>query len=65
VLVDVDDVQAGSGEEAGDRRDQARPVGAGEQQARGVGIWSDQRIMPIRRKIRAAEPNRGSCGIDE
>jgi hypothetical protein len=36
VLVGVDDVEAGFGEEAADGGDQARPVGAGEQQARGV-----------------------------
>jgi hypothetical protein len=36
VLVGVDDVEAGFGEEAADRGDQAGPVGAGEQQSRGV-----------------------------
>jgi hypothetical protein len=34
VLVGVDDVEAGVGEEAADGGDQAGPVGAGEQQAR-------------------------------
>ena len=34
VLVGVDDVEPGVGEEAADGRDQPRPVGAGEQQAR-------------------------------
>ena len=34
VLVGVDDVEPGVGEEAADRGDQPRPVGAGEQQAR-------------------------------
>jgi hypothetical protein len=33
VLVGIDDVEAGIGEEAADGGDQARPVGAGEQQA--------------------------------
>jgi hypothetical protein len=33
VLVDVDDVEPGIGEESTDRRDQSRPVGAGEEQA--------------------------------
>jgi hypothetical protein len=56
VLVDVDDVQARFGEEAGDRRDQPRPIGAGEQKARGIGVRSDQGIMPIRRAIRLLEP---------
>jgi heavy metal translocating P-type ATPase len=41
VLVGVDDVEAGVGEEAADRGDQARPVGAGEQQARGVDVVAD------------------------
>ena len=36
VLVGVDDVEAGFGEEAADRGDQPGPVGAGEQQSRGV-----------------------------
>jgi len=34
VLVGVDDVESGVGEEAADRGDQTRLVGAGEQQAR-------------------------------
>jgi len=34
VLIGVDDVESGRGEEAADRGDQARLVGAGEQQAR-------------------------------
>jgi len=38
VLVGVDDVEAGIGEEAADGGDQARPVRAGEQQARCLGI---------------------------
>jgi hypothetical protein len=46
VLIDVDDVQAGFGEEAGDGRDQPRAVGAGEQQTGGLGGCSDQGIMP-------------------
>jgi hypothetical protein len=33
VLVGIDDVEAGIGEEAADRGNQARPVRAGEQQA--------------------------------
>jgi len=58
VLVDVDDVQPGAGEEAGDGRDQPRPIWAGEQQAGGVGVWSDQGIMPIWRRMRLIEPKR-------
>jgi hypothetical protein len=34
VLVGVDDVAAGGGEEAADRRDQPGAIGAGKQQAR-------------------------------
>jgi hypothetical protein len=45
VLVGVDDVEAGVGEEAADRGDQPRPVRAGEQQAR-CGVLGDARIMP-------------------
>jgi hypothetical protein len=41
VLVGVDDVEAGLGEEAADRGDQPRPVGAGEQQARGGRVAGD------------------------
>jgi hypothetical protein len=42
VLVDVDDVQPGFGEEARDGRDQAGPIRAGEQEARGVGVRNDR-----------------------
>jgi hypothetical protein len=38
VLVDVDDVQPGVGEEARDGGDQPRSIRAGEQEARGIGI---------------------------
>jgi hypothetical protein len=55
VLVGVDDVPAGLGEEAADRRDQARPVRAGEQQAR-CRVIGDRPIMARRRrKIRFTE----------
>jgi hypothetical protein len=66
VLIDVDDVQPRFGEEAGDRRDQPRPIGAGEQQARGVGVRSDQGIMPIRGAMRLLEPkarNERDCKV--
>jgi hypothetical protein len=46
VLVGVDDVEAGIGEEAADRRDQARPVGAGEEQAR-CRLFRDPRIIAV------------------
>jgi len=41
VLIGVDDVATGVGEEAADRRDQPRLIGAGEQQARGGGLAGD------------------------
>ncbi|HEY2478532.1 MAG TPA: hypothetical protein VGI17_07365 [Solirubrobacterales bacterium] len=58
MLIDVDDVQPGVGKEARNRGDQPRPVRAGKQQAGGVGVWSDQGIMPIPRGIRALKPKR-------
>jgi hypothetical protein len=55
VLVGVDDVEAGIGEEAADRGDQPRPVRAGQQQAR-CRVLRDPCIMPLRsRKIRFKE----------
>jgi hypothetical protein len=63
VLIDVDDVQPGFRQEAGDRRDQPRPIGAGEQQTGGVDLRSDQGIMPIRAAIRLLEPKRLTSGI--
>jgi hypothetical protein len=63
VLVDVDDVQPGLGKEARDRRDQPRPIRAGKQQARGVGVRSDQGIMPIPRRFRTMEPESRNYGI--
>ena len=45
VLVGVDDVQSGVGEEAADPRDQSRPVGAGEQQPR-CRLLGDSQIIP-------------------
>jgi hypothetical protein len=51
VLVGVDDVEAGIGEEAADRCDQSRPVRAGKQQAR-CRVLRDPCMMPLRaRKI--------------
>jgi hypothetical protein len=44
VLIGVDDVEPSLGEEAADRGDQSRPVGAGKQQARCRGI-GDSRII--------------------
>ena len=48
VLVGVDDVEPGLGEEAADRGDQTRPVGAGKQQAR-CRRFGDRPIIPIAR----------------
>jgi hypothetical protein len=45
VLVGIDDVEPGRGEEAADRGDQAGPVGAGEQQA-GCRRLGDLSIIP-------------------
>jgi hypothetical protein len=47
VLVGVDDVAPGLGEEAADRGDQPRLVRAGEQQAGGRGPVGDARMIPI------------------
>jgi hypothetical protein len=47
VLVGVDDVQPGVGEEAADGGDQPRPVGAGEQQARCGGVVGDAGMMAV------------------
>jgi hypothetical protein len=41
VLVGVDDVATGVGEEAADGSDQAGPIGASKQQARGVELAGD------------------------
>ena len=46
VLVGVDDVEPGVGEEAADGGDQPRPVGAGEQQA-GCGLLGDPPMMAV------------------
>jgi len=46
VLVGVDDVEPGVGEEAADRGDQPRAVGAGEQQAGAVDLAGDPGMMP-------------------
>jgi hypothetical protein len=43
VLIGVEDVAPGVGEEAADGGDQARLVRAGEQQARGVELVDDGR----------------------
>jgi hypothetical protein len=45
VLVGVDDVAAGLGEEAADGGDQPGLIGAGEQQSRGGGLAVDARII--------------------
>jgi hypothetical protein len=45
VLVGVDDVEAGLGEEAADGGDQAGSVGTGEQQARGGVLAVDGGMM--------------------
>jgi hypothetical protein len=41
VLIGIDDVEPGVGQEAADRGDQTGPVGAGEQQARCGGLPVD------------------------
>jgi len=46
VLVGVDDVEPGLGEEAADRGDQAGTIGAGEQEAGAVGLAGDVGMMP-------------------
>jgi hypothetical protein len=46
VLVGVDDIEPGVGEEAADGGDQPRPVGAGEQQA-GCGLVGDPPMMAV------------------
>jgi hypothetical protein len=50
VLVGVDDVEPGLGEEAAHRRDQPRPVRTGEQQPRCSRL-RDPRIIPIPTRI--------------
>jgi hypothetical protein len=45
VLVGVDDVAAGVGEEAADRGDQSRLIGAGEEQARRMRAANDAEII--------------------
>jgi hypothetical protein len=52
VLVGVDDVAAGVGEEAADRGDQPGLVRAGEEQARGGGLASDAGIIAVDAMIR-------------
>ena len=47
MLVGVDDVEPGFGEEAADRGDQARAVGTGEEQAGAVGLAGDAGMMPV------------------
>jgi hypothetical protein len=48
VLVGVDDVETGVGEEAADRGDQPRPVRAGEEQT-GCRLVGDPSMMAVRR----------------
>jgi hypothetical protein len=45
VLVGVDDVAPGIGEEAADGGDQAGPIGTGEQQTRGGGLAGDDGMI--------------------
>jgi hypothetical protein len=45
VLIGVDDVATGVGEEAADGGDQTGPIGAGEQQARGGKSLVDKRMI--------------------
>jgi hypothetical protein len=45
VLVGVDDVAAGVGEEAADGSDQAGLIGAGKEQSGGGGLAVDARII--------------------
>jgi hypothetical protein len=46
MLIGVDDVETGVGEEAADGRDQPRAIGAGEQES-GCVLLGDPRIMPV------------------
>ena len=50
VLVGVDDVEPGLGEEAADGGDQPRPVGAGEEQPRCRMDVFDRPIIPKKRR---------------
>jgi hypothetical protein len=56
VLVGVDDVEPGVGEEAADPRDQARSVRAGEQQS-GCLVAGDRRIMMDARTASSFQPS--------
>ncbi len=53
MLVGVDDVAPGVGEEAADRGDQARLVGTGEQQARGGELTVDRGMISLEPMIRS------------
>jgi hypothetical protein len=57
VLVGVDDVAAGIGEEAADGGDQAGPIGAGKQQARGGGSVVDARMIAAGAAGSLSSPN--------
>jgi hypothetical protein len=63
MLVRVDDVAPGVGEEAADCRDQARSVGAGEEEARGrrsgvdAGIIAQDRVQQPTRMSRLVPAN--------
>ena len=58
VLVGVDDVAAGVGEEAADRGDQPRLIRAGEQQARGGGLAGDAGMIAVRPDDRQRDTRR-------
>jgi hypothetical protein len=58
VLVGVDDVAAGVGEEAADRGDQPGLIGTGEEQARGGGLAADRKMFAGSRSVDGRAPGR-------
>jgi hypothetical protein len=69
VLIGVDDVAPGLGEEAADGGDQAGLIGAGEEQARGGWLAGDRAMIAGFRarslssiRIGSRDPRLQSCG---
>jgi hypothetical protein len=61
VLVGVDDVASGIGEEAADRGDQPGLIGAGEEKARGGGLTVDAGMIACRSAESRSETQAGIC----